>query len=271
MLVTVARGVRASTLLLAFAFAPGPGTYADEIAWIHDPARALSQAVEFDRPILVDVWAIWCVPCKKMDETAYRDPRVVQAMTAFIPLKVDHDAQETFVERHEVEALPALLFLDGRGREIARLTGLIDATLLATQMERVRAGYAGYLQSRDQEADPAAVDRLAQYFREVGNSRAAVEVLRRKLKHKQPIPAELRDTMRLHLALAQSTIGETKGAIAQLESLVQDSAVPQIQAEALVGLVLIHRKTGAIDDAQAALSRLRQEFPDVAAKEIAAE
>lgn len=75
------------------------------------------------RPAFIEFYADWCIPCHELDETTYRDPRVIQAMKDFYRIKVnltkEDDAQAmALVEQFQVEGVPTLLFLGPDGKEI---------------------------------------------------------------------------------------------------------------------------------------------------------
>ena len=214
--------------------------------------------------MLVDVWAVWCVPCKEMDETTYRDARVVELAAGFVPLKIDADVATSFVERYRVDAFPTLLFLDGRGREIARWRGAVTAEPLARMMERVGGGYAAYLGAVEREEDPQAAVAVADYLIAAGNAPGAVDHLQKSLKALKRTEPAVRDALELHLGDAQAAAGEWKAARKTYERLADQAVQPEIRGQALVGLVRAERERGREAQAAAALERLRTEFPGLA-------
>lgn len=240
---------------------PGPAAKEAEVAWLTDLSRALKSAAAGERPILADVWAVWCAPCKLMDQTTYRDAVVLAAISDFVPLKIDHDAQEIFVENYAVEALPVVLFLDDEGREIRRMTGLVEAAPLQAAMDQVLRDYADYRDAMKRATDPAAATRLADYLSSNDNPSRAEEVLRRAIKA-LPKGAEppLRESLLLRQAEIQTASGESRSALETLERLAATAATPELQARALVGLELALRQRGRLTEADAAAERLRREF-----------
>ena len=257
---------RAASLIWAsLLVGPTPAVPATgKIEWTTGINKALAEAKATARPVFVDVWAIWCVPCKEMDETTYRDPAVVAAMAGFVPLKVDQDAAENFCERHAVEALPLVLYLDGEGREIGRRMGLQRAAELLGSMETVRDGYASYVAAMARvESSPQVAASAADYLTRAGNPQRAIALLRRAID-RAPAP-EQGEELALGLAEAQLAAGEAKDALGAFRRLADQATAPEQRGRALAGLVRCLRERGRAADADAALERLRAEFPERAA------
>ncbi len=259
--------VAALLLVLAGAM-PAPASAEEstgDIPWVESFAPALQRSEKDVKPVLVDVWAVWCAPCKEMDETTYRDARVIDQAAGFVPLKVDADVATSFVERYRVDAFPTLLFLDGRGREIARWRGAITAEPLVRLMERVGGSYATYLSAVEREKDPEAAVAVADYLTAAGNAPGAVGHLQKTLKALKRSEPAVRDALELHLGDAQAGGGELKAACKTYQRLADRAGQPEIRGKALVGLVRAERERGREAQAAAALERLRAEFPGLAA------
>ena len=239
---------------------------AAEIDWQTNLRPALKASASTGKPVLVDVWAIWCVPCKAMDETTYRDPEVVRAVEEFIPVKVDHDLQELFVERYDVGALPLVLFLDVEGREISRMMGVIEPEPLLATMTAVRDGYADYLKAMATPKDVDAVESVAAYLLAAGNPSEASRLYRKVLKKLEDDSPSRREPLELRLAEAQLAADELKPAAATFERLSTSAAERRNRRLALEGLARVQRKKGGDEAAAATLERLRSEYPDVAAE-----
>lgn len=165
-----------------FAATVGLAAADDPIAWGKSIPEALETANRDARPVLVDVWATWCKPCKRMDEVTYRDPAVLRAIEGFVPIKVDADAHELFVDRYEIDAYPTVLVLDGAGDELVRLEGYVGPVELEELAVAIRAGYPDYVDSRLKGDDPEALRRRAVFLADLGNRDAASELLRRAVR-----------------------------------------------------------------------------------------
>lgn len=251
-------GRRALGLILVLA-ASAAAIAEEPIGWSTDARAAMESAAASGKPVLVDLWAIWCVPCKEMEETTYQDPRVVRAFEEFVPLKVDADANEIFVERYEVEGFPTTLFLDGQGREITRRVSYVGPDEMLDAMESVLEGYDAYRERVDRRDDAEALRAAADYLLRAGNPGGAADLLRDALKLAESAGA---DAIELELSVALTASGREGAAVKLLKRLSNSASSDSVRAEALIALVRTERDRGRTKQADAALTRLRTEFPD---------
>ncbi len=65
---------------------------ASAIRWQPWSPQTLALARSLNRPIMIDIGAVWCHWCHVMDATTYADPQVAAALNReFVPVKVDTD------------------------------------------------------------------------------------------------------------------------------------------------------------------------------------
>lgn len=86
------------------------------------------------RPVMLDLYADWCVACKEFEKYTFSDPAVQQALSNTVLLQADvtaNSAQNAALLKHlNVLGLPTILFFDKEGREqpAQRVTGFMDAS-----------------------------------------------------------------------------------------------------------------------------------------------
>lgn len=85
------------------------------------------------KPVMLDLYADWCVACKEFEKYTFSDPQVQQALQNTVLLQADvtaNSAQDVALLKHlQVLGLPTILFFDEDGNEqpVLRVTGFMDA------------------------------------------------------------------------------------------------------------------------------------------------
>lgn len=82
------------------------------VHWQQWGPEAFELAAELDRPIWLDIGAIWCHWCHVMDRESYEDPEIAALINqSFVPVKVDRDERPDIDSRYQT----AHAVLNGRG------------------------------------------------------------------------------------------------------------------------------------------------------------
>jgi uncharacterized protein YyaL (SSP411 family) len=72
------------------------------VAWQEWGAEAFARAAGEDKPILLDIGAVWCHWCHVMDRESYEDPELAEMINLhFIPVKVDRDERPDVDTRYQ--------------------------------------------------------------------------------------------------------------------------------------------------------------------------
>jgi thiol-disulfide isomerase/thioredoxin len=111
-------------------------------------AEVLRRAKAENKPVMLDVVAAWCGPCKIMDKTTFSDPGVVAwAKKTVIPARVDAEKGEgrRISARYQAFSFPTVVFLDGDGNEIDRLVGGFGIVDFQRGAEALLAGRSRFL------------------------------------------------------------------------------------------------------------------------------
>ncbi|WP_213134687.1 protein-disulfide reductase DsbD [Citrobacter sp. FP75] len=108
------------------------------IATVDALNQALAEAK--GKPVMLDLYADWCVACKEFEKYTFSDPQVQQALGDTVLLQADvtaNNAQDVALLKHlQVLGLPSILFFDAQGKEQpnARVTGFMDAATFSAHL-----------------------------------------------------------------------------------------------------------------------------------------
>ncbi len=104
------------------------------VTWEIYSDEKVTQAKAEHKPILIDFYADWCIPCHELDATTYTDPKVIERLKNFNRLKVnmtnaDDPESEKTAEKFGIVGVPTILFIGTDGNEVqsARITGYVNA------------------------------------------------------------------------------------------------------------------------------------------------
>lgn len=87
-------------------------------------AEASKTAEAENKIVFIDFYTTWCGPCKRLDETTWKDSSVAKLLAEkSIPLKVDAEQQSALAKKYGIEAYPTLLLLKPDGAELDRIVG----------------------------------------------------------------------------------------------------------------------------------------------------
>ena len=92
--------------------------------------EALVKAKQENKPLFVDFYAVWCVPCKKMAKTVFTQEAVGKYFNEhFISLQLDAEKGENvqIAKNYKVVAYPTVAFIAPDGKALSVNTGAMNA------------------------------------------------------------------------------------------------------------------------------------------------
>jgi thiol:disulfide interchange protein DsbD len=104
------------------------------IAWQTYSDQRLEQAI--GRPVLVEFTADWCLNCKALERTTFKDRKLLETIRSMdvIPLQVDltrvDETRRKIFDRFGGHAIPYIVLLNGQGQTVQRFTGMVGADTL---------------------------------------------------------------------------------------------------------------------------------------------
>lgn len=218
-LTATASALMLTTLSASAQDAPG-------VPWLDSLDEALSRARAEDKLVFLDVYADWCPPCVMMLQQTFTDPKVVEALTRFVPLKVDADEDAETAGRYYVEALPTLLVLNADGGPIGRAEGFLDASQFVAFLERSEQRLEEVRRlEREAQADPRDLEKamaLVEFYFDSRQPAKAVEWLKRvaPVVAEEGTPAEIKAEVSFQTGLALLMAGSFPEGVQQLESFI---------------------------------------------------
>jgi thiol:disulfide interchange protein DsbD len=137
-------GIGVLLLVAGIAFAI-PRKHATAVQWQKYDTAALAAARTAGKPVVIDFYADWCLPCKELDEKTFTDPRVVSELGRFVRVKADLTSAEdattqALTKQYAILGVPTLVFIDAKGNETAsaRLTGFQPADTFLQSAQSVK-------------------------------------------------------------------------------------------------------------------------------------
>ncbi len=89
--------------------------FGSEIRWFSFE-EGLKKAKQENKLILMDIYAQWCHWCNVIENTTYRDPRVISLIEKYyIPVRVDAEKRPEINKKYNQGGLPSTLILDKNG------------------------------------------------------------------------------------------------------------------------------------------------------------
>jgi thiol:disulfide interchange protein len=99
--------------------------------WIENDLEAASAAAEEEgKPLLIDLYADWCGPCRTLSEQYFPSDELQPVLEHFVLVKIDIDSESggPVADRYGVSSIPTVIIAEADGTEIQRIVGITPTT-----------------------------------------------------------------------------------------------------------------------------------------------
>jgi thioredoxin 1 len=111
---------------------------------------AVKKAAAEKKLVFIDFYADWCTPCKMMDASTFKDPKVVEWLTQHtVALKIDADKNQTLGSQFHIDSFPTFVFLKPDGTEMDRLLGYMTTEQFLEGANGVLTGKDAIVRARE--------------------------------------------------------------------------------------------------------------------------
>ncbi|MCU7998871.1 protein-disulfide reductase DsbD [Shewanella sp. SM95] len=110
---------------------------------IEDLEQEIASATAQGKPVMLDLYADWCVACKEFEAITFKDTEVLARMNKIVLLQADVTKSDkvdvALLEKYNVLGLPTLLMFNEQGeqREDLRVTGFMGPKDFATHLDHL--------------------------------------------------------------------------------------------------------------------------------------
>ncbi len=110
--------------------------------------KAMKEAQRKDKMVFVDVYAVWCGPCKKAEKEVFMNDSLAAYFNEhFICVKIDAETEEgkRFTEQYNAKSLPSFVYLRPNGDLVLKESGygspgrLMEKTRYACGLKNIRS------------------------------------------------------------------------------------------------------------------------------------
>ncbi len=136
--------------------------------------KACTLARSSKKRIMIDFYTDWCAPCKKLDQTTWKNAKVRTWLSRqLVCLKVDAEKNAKLASKYKIEAYPTILFLKPDGSEIDRIVGYLEPREFLSSAKDALAGRDSLSRAKDKlgganKNDPGKRLAYAQALHEKG-------------------------------------------------------------------------------------------------------
>jgi len=115
----------------------------EKLEWFDYNETILEQSIQWKKPVIIDFYADWCIPCKELESITFTDERVINLAKNFTLIKVDitigdDPIKKELKKKYDIKGVPTIIFISPEGKEIKelRLFGFEDPKKFVQRMKK---------------------------------------------------------------------------------------------------------------------------------------
>jgi thiol:disulfide interchange protein DsbD len=113
------------------------------IEWQTFSEEKIASAKTEGKPVIIDFYADWCIPCKELDAITFSNAKVIEESKRFSGLKADmtksvSDEVDALRTKFKIIGVPTTILIDSKGNEVHRFTGFIKADVFLESLKEVK-------------------------------------------------------------------------------------------------------------------------------------
>jgi len=234
--------------------------------WTASMSEAFKQAKALNKPVLAYFYIRDSAFCRKLEEGLFADRAVLDEAEKFVCARVNAEEDERAARKFDVRGAPTILFLDGDGNEMSRVTGLVDKPALLEKLDEASRSRLTFREAhRRALQDPADVQanwQVAQTYLEEGREEMAEPHLRNVVDHDPDNRYGLTDDATFALGFVLGKRGQYAQAAQEFENVVQRWPAFKDKDKAMYCLGLSELALGQTIKGREELEQLVREFPN---------
>jgi len=110
--------------------------------WVKFSQEYYETAVADEKPVMIDFYADWCIPCKELDKLTFTDDEIIKLSEKFNLVKVDLTSGaegdiKALKDKYKVKGVPTIVFIDKNGKEMKhhRTLGFVEPEKFIVKMQ----------------------------------------------------------------------------------------------------------------------------------------
>lgn len=190
-----------------------------KINWVYDMQTAKAMALGKNKLIVIDFWATWCGPCKKMESEFWGTDKVNDLNEKLVFLKADVDVETRLSSKYSVRGIPYIVVVDIAGNKIWDVVGYSSGSTLKkvlgglpTDVAEINKAEVPFLTGDEKEADFINVGKsYAEIGKDISNKTLKKKFIGLSNYYFKKIrKGEFAGEAELRLILNRAYLGQTK-------------------------------------------------------------